>query len=157
MSNYSKLTSLAVLALGVAFFAASAHADTSTSGEKSPQPGKRVLKKYDLNKNGQLDPDEHAAWEADKAAKRAEKAKEPKKPKKPRAPKPKIGDPCPPDCPLAAYDANKNGVLDADEHAAWKAEHKKHKKKKECSEKPCEPAAPPAPAAPEPPPASAAK
>ena len=50
MSNYSKLTSLAVLALGVAFFAASAHADTSTSGEKSPQPGKRVLKKYDLNK-----------------------------------------------------------------------------------------------------------
>ena len=62
MSNYSKLTSLAVLALGVAFFAASAQADNSTSGEKSPQPGKRVLKKYDLNKNGQLDPDEQAAW-----------------------------------------------------------------------------------------------
>ncbi|HOF11017.1 MAG TPA: hypothetical protein PLV33_13575 [Opitutaceae bacterium] len=151
MSNYSKLTSLAVLALGVAFFAASAQADNSTSGEKSPQPGKRVLKKYDLNKNGQLDPDEQAAWEADKAAKKAERAKHPK------APKPKIGDPCPPDCPLAKYDANKNGVLDADEHAAWKAEHKKHKKKKECSEKPCEPAAPPAPAAPEPPPPPVAK
>jgi len=144
MSNYSKLTSLAVLALGVAFFAASAQADNSTSGEKSPQPGKRVLKKYDLNKNGQLDPDEQAAWEADKAAKKAERAKRPK------APKPKIGDPCPPECPLAKYDANKNGVLDADEHAAWKADHKKAKK---CKSKPCEPPPP----APEPAPAPAAK
>jgi hypothetical protein len=144
MSNYSKLTSLAVLALGVAFFAASAQADNSTSGEKSPQPGKRVLKKYDLNKNGQLDPDEQAAWEADKAAKKAERAKRPK------APKPKIGDPCPPECPLAKYDANKNGLLDADELAAWKADHKKAKK---CKDKPCEPPPP----APEPAPAPAAK
>lgn len=143
MRNYSSLTSLAVLALGFAFVAPAARADNSPCGEKSSQPCQRVLKKYDLNKNGHLDPDEQAAWDADKA-KKAEK------PKPPKAPKPKVGDAIPADSPLAKYDANKNGLLDADELAAWKADHKKAKK---CKDKPCEPPPP----APEPAPAPAAK
>jgi hypothetical protein len=42
---------------------------------KEPKVTEEVLKKYDKNSNGKLDPDEEAAWKADLAKARAEKKK----------------------------------------------------------------------------------
>ena len=42
----------------------------------SPEMRQRMLDKYDVNKNGQLDPDEKAAFERDREARRAEFIKE---------------------------------------------------------------------------------
>ena len=49
---------------------------------KEPVVTDAVLKKYDVNKNGKLDPDEEKAWKADLAKAKAEKKAEKKTEKK---------------------------------------------------------------------------
>lgn len=81
---------------------------------------------YDLNKDGKLDEQEHAAMKADRAAKRQARL-------------------------LAKYDANKNGTLDVDEQAkcdadrAVRREKAKERRKAKAAEKAAAAATAPAP------------
>ena len=54
------------------------------AADKDPVVSEKILKKYDLNKNGKLDPDEMAKWHADQKAAAEKKAAE----KKPATPAP---------------------------------------------------------------------
>lgn len=71
-----------------------------------------VLKRFDKNKNGALEPEEAAKWEADKAARREQYAAD-------RA------------AMLEKFDADKDGKLSADEHAAAKIEMSRERSERE--------------------------
>lgn len=76
----SKLITLtSALALLATFSAPALRAEDAP---KKKEPSKKVLEKYDVNKNGKLDPEEEAAWKADMAKKKAEKKEEKKEEKK---------------------------------------------------------------------------
>ena len=59
-----------LLALSGALAVPAIRADEAT---KEKKPSKKVLEKYDKNHTGVLDPDEEAAWKADKAKAKEER------------------------------------------------------------------------------------
>jgi hypothetical protein len=80
------LTSLAAATLIACMFStpslrAADEKEAKDKKSKEPVVTDAVLKKYDANKNGKLDPAEEAAWKADLAKEKAEK-KEKKSEKK---------------------------------------------------------------------------
>jgi len=65
-----------LILLASAFSLAAAFAVPALRAEDAPKEKKvsaRVLKKYDTNKDGKLDDQERAAWEADKAQQKAKR------------------------------------------------------------------------------------
>jgi hypothetical protein len=74
ITSQTKLLLLAgVLAFTGALAVAPARADEPVKKER--KISKKVLEKYDLNHNGVLDPEEEAAWKADREKARAERKK----------------------------------------------------------------------------------
>jgi hypothetical protein len=82
----SKLTLLVgVLAIACMFTVPTVRAQDDKEKAKQEKKAKRdaeILKKYDKNGNGKLDPDEEAAYKADQEKAKAEKKKEKKEEKK---------------------------------------------------------------------------
>jgi hypothetical protein len=122
------LAGLGAWCAGMLFMPTPATADEAT--EKSAVktfPVTHRNEQYDLNKDGKLDEQEHAAMKADRAAKRQARL-------------------------LAKYDANKNGTLDADEQAKCDADRaaRREKAMERRKAKAAEKAAAAAPAAPVP-------
>jgi uncharacterized protein involved in copper resistance len=65
--------------LALAFAVSSASAEPTTKEKKDKPIPEKVLKKYDLNKDGMLDDTEMAAWKADRKAAAEKKHAEAKK------------------------------------------------------------------------------
>ena len=69
------ITPAALGALALLAYSVTTASAQETKAEKPVQP--KVLKKYDLNKDGKLDETENTAWLADKKAASAKKTKSP--------------------------------------------------------------------------------
>ena len=127
----------AFMAAGMLAVAGVAVADRSDARHDHAERG-AMLERYDANNNGQLDPEEKAAFERDREARRAEFMKQadtdgdgtlseaekdaarekfPHKGRRHRGGREMRGR------MLEKYDVNKNGQLDADEREAAKRDH----------------------------------
>ena len=112
----SKLPQLLAVALASCALAAASYAQDAKSEQKDKGPSKADLKKYDANKDGQLDDAEKAAMKADKDAKREADKK----------------------ARLEKYDTDKDGKISKEEKAAEdadKAAAKEAKKAKDEAKK----------------------
>jgi Ca2+-binding EF-hand superfamily protein len=125
------------MAAGMLAIAGSAVADRSAAGHDHDERG-MMLEKYDANKNGQLDPEEKAAFERDREARRAEflkqadtdgdgslseAEKDAAREKFPHQGRGHRGGREMRGRMLEKYDANKNGQLDPEEREAAKRDH----------------------------------
>jgi hypothetical protein len=100
----SVILSLALAAIGGAL-RAEGEAPAPAPAPAKPEVTERVLRKFDANKDGQLDETERAAWEADKKAHQ----------EKQRA------------AMLEKYDLDKDGKINETEQAAMKADREKER------------------------------